>query len=431
VSERAPSAERTAPPSARPSQSFLQDWGPGLLAVVIAPVLLVVFVQIRVTAVSSIDVGLYRWWGEAIAHGAVPFRDVAIEYPPAAVPLFVLPALVTSSWFGYAIVFATVVGAVGMAGLLVAARIGTMLAPASRNWLIRTIAAAVMIGLLGAVAVTRFDLVPAALTVAALYALMAERFHWAGGFLGAAVALKLYPAAIVPVAAAYVFRRRGRRGLMIFVGLVIAVVLATYVPFLLVASEGVQHSIGVQLQRPLEIESSGASLLWLAKELGLTHWPDQVAYYTLNFPEADLIAAASAIVGIVVLALLWWRHASGPADGQRLVRYSFACIAAFLLFAKVLSPQYLIWLVLLVPSLRGARANVAVCLLAVSVIATAIYFPRWFSEAADILEPHWLSVIVIRNLLLATMLVVLLWRQTAAKRSEWAGRIVTKSHIPE
>jgi hypothetical protein len=389
---------------------LVRNWGPGVLAVVITVLLLPIFVQTHVTAVSSLDVGLYQYYGEAITRGAVPYRDIPIEYPPAAVALFVLPALATSSWLPYAIVLAAIVGGIGMAGLVLAARIGTVLAPPSRDWLARTFATAVMIGLLGAVALTRFDFVPAALTVAALYALVNDRFRWAGILLGAAVAVKLYPAVIVPVAAAYVLRRGGRRSVAAFIGLIAVVVVASYVPFLLVAPEGLVEGLRFQVERPLQIESAGASLLWLGKEAGLVQWPEAIAYYDVNSREAEIVAAAGALICVVVLAMLWWQHARGPADGTRLVRYAFASIAAFVVFGKVLSPQYLLWLVLLVPALRGNGANAIAALLTSAVVLTAIYFPRWYVEVVVDLAPQGLGVLVLRNLLLAALLAMLLWR---------------------
>src|SRR5438552_9475227 len=39
------------------------------------------------------DTGLYEQYGDAIAHGQVPYRDFHLEYPPGAVPVFVLPSL--------------------------------------------------------------------------------------------------------------------------------------------------------------------------------------------------------------------------------------------------------------------------------------------------------------------------------------------------
>ena len=45
------------------------------------------------------DVPLFRRYGEEMAAGDVPYRDFALEYPPAALPFFVLPALASSFVF--------------------------------------------------------------------------------------------------------------------------------------------------------------------------------------------------------------------------------------------------------------------------------------------------------------------------------------------
>ena len=65
--------------------------------------------------------------------------------------------------------------------------------------------------LLGSVVLTRFDLYPTALVAGALAALVHRRDRLGFVLLGAAVAVKLFPAVLVPVALGYVWRRRGRR----------------------------------------------------------------------------------------------------------------------------------------------------------------------------------------------------------------------------
>src|SRR5512133_3725311 len=50
-----------------------------------------------------VDYGVYQHYGDAIEGGAVPYRDFALEYPPAALPVFVIPSLL--SRFNYQHVF--------------------------------------------------------------------------------------------------------------------------------------------------------------------------------------------------------------------------------------------------------------------------------------------------------------------------------------
>ena len=40
-----------------------------------------------------VDTPVYESYGEAIADGEVPYRDFAVEYPPGALPVFLVPAL--------------------------------------------------------------------------------------------------------------------------------------------------------------------------------------------------------------------------------------------------------------------------------------------------------------------------------------------------
>ena len=66
-----------------------------------------------------------------------------------------------------------------------------------------------------------------------------------------------------------------------------------------------------------------------------------------------------------MLVGLWIAFARGPSDDDRFLRYSAAAVCAFIALGKVLSPQYLIWLIPLVPLVRGRRGLAATGLLTV------------------------------------------------------------------
>src|SRR5215475_11783581 len=61
---------------------------------------------------TLVDWPTYQTYGDAIKAGRVPYRDFAVEYPPGALAVFVLPSLIGGA---YATTFAWVMAACGVA----------------------------------------------------------------------------------------------------------------------------------------------------------------------------------------------------------------------------------------------------------------------------------------------------------------------------
>ena len=49
----------------------------------------------RADDASSWDVPLYQSFGDRMTDGEVPYRDFRVEYPPGALPAFLIPSLVS------------------------------------------------------------------------------------------------------------------------------------------------------------------------------------------------------------------------------------------------------------------------------------------------------------------------------------------------
>ena len=368
------------------------------------------------------DLPVYQRYGDWIEEGRVPYADFRVEYPPLALPLFAAPSLVTDSERGYRTVFEALMAACGAgAVLLVAFVLSRVGAGEVRSWLALGLAA-VAPALLGPVVLTRFDLWPALLTVAALAALVGGRDRLGSGLLGAAIAAKLYPVVLLPLLGVWLWRRSGRRRAAAGLAIAVAVPLVAYLAFAVVELHPVLVSVGRQLGRPLQLESLGAAVLVAGHHVlgyGLG-WSSSHGSQNLDGTAAGILAAVTSLAQLGLLAWLWLRFARGPAEPERLLRYSAAAVAVFVAFGKVLSPQFLIWLLPLVPLVAGRRGLWAGGLLAVACVLTQVWFPRRYWDYVYTFDalPAW--TVLLRDLALVGLVAVLAWttaRERAPARS--------------
>lgn len=351
------------------------------------------------------DVPLYREYGERMAGGELPYRDVPIEYPPAALPFFALPAAVSSGLDGFRLAFELLL--LGCAASILAL-VDAVLRRMGASWRRRT-AALSFVALaplaLGRVAWERYDLWPAALAAAGVAALLAGRLRLSAAALGLGAAAKLFPLALLPLLAIVAWRQRGRREALLVTAVALAVLVACWAPFLVSSPRGAIEPVVRQVERPLQIESVGATLLLTAREAAGVSVGVESSYGSTNLGgrRADLVAAGMVALAAACLALIWLAAARGaPAAGV-----ACASLAAVVVFGKVLSPQFLLWLVPLAV-LLGGRLGLAVCaLLGGALLVTNVVFPERYLELIR-LDSGAIWLVAARNALLVGLLVLLL-----------------------
>ena len=358
------------------------------------------------------DLHLYQHYGDALLHGHVPYRDFFVEYPPGAIPLFTSASIFPGGWYDavFKVLMALCcVGAIWCVTYVLARQGATSLG----IWSAALFLALVPIAL-GPVSLNTYDAWPALLTVAAVASLVSGRPQLGLALLGVAAAAKLYALLLVPAALVWLWReRRAVLGpLAAFVGAAAVFV----VPWLAFSPGGVWHSIHSQVARGLHTESLGASVLLVADRLG---WYHARVVATAPAISRDLagglphgIAAASAGVAVaaaLVPALLVRRRGLGVAFA--------ASVAGFLAFTKVLSPQYVVWLIPLVP-FGGPFA--AALLIAALALAQSWYF-HYHELWAD--GPQAWTLLA-RNLVLVALYAFLLWKTrmpSSSKTSRQSG----------
>ena len=358
-----------------------------------------------------LDTPVYQRYGNEIAHGKVPYRDFALEYPPGALPIFAFPGVAQPGQGqnvkpGFRRTFETLMWICGAAALCAMALVLRELRGAV--WTPLVFAALAPLAL-GSVILSRFDLWPAALAAGATAALVGGRFRIGHALLGVGAAAKFYPAVLLPLAFAYTWKRRGRREAFVALGLTAAVVAAIFLPFVILAPGGVWHSVSVQLGRPLQVESLGASLLLAAHHLFGLGVTGETSHGSQNLAgtTADVVGVVSTVVQACVLLWIWIRFARGPATAAALVRAGAAAVCAFVAFGKVLSPQFLIWLIPVVPLVRGRRGLSASVLLLAALVLTQVWFPFRYFRLALHFEAGLSWVLLARDLLLVALALVL------------------------
>jgi hypothetical protein len=358
------------------------------------------------------DTPIYQRYGDAIARGQVPYRDFPLEYPPAALPVFAIPSLLRprkGDLANYRNGFEAellVLGALTLAFML--AILLRLDADPRRLRLALGFAALAPLAL-GSVELSRFDLWPTALTAGALAALLAERGRLGAGLLGIGFAAKLYPAVLLPLALTWAWRRRGRREAAVLLGAFAAAGLACFLPFLVLSPHGLWEAITRQTNRPLQIETLSAGVLLVAHAAGGLGIAMQSSHGSQNLAGTapDVLAAAQTVAQLASVAAVWVWFARGPAERERLIRAWALALCTFVALGKVLSPQFLIWLIPFVPLVRGRRGLVASGLLGLALVLTQVWFPfRYWSLALDFaVVPSWL--VLARDLVLVALVAAL------------------------
>ena len=364
------------------------------------------------------DVHVYQGYAEKLLHGALPYRDVFVEYPPGAFAVFLPPTAFGAGHYNAA--FKALMALCGALTIVLVALVLAELGASRRRIGVAVALLALAPVALGPISLNTYDAWPALLTVLALWLLLRRHDLLAFAVLGLAISAKVYPLVLVPLAAWLVWRHAGARRTAIALGVLVVVAAAVVAPFAAYAPHGVFESFRSQATRGLQVESFGASLLLVLDRLGLYDAEvvrtTGVAGRNLAGGAADAVAAGLLVLEAVAVATVWALYARAR-DARQLLPAAFAAaVAGFLAFTKVFSPQYLVWLL---PLVVAAGGPVAVALAAAAVVLAQVWFFHY--GALFRLEwPVWL-------LLARDLVMVALYGVLAAGLTRWKIRIPSRS----
>jgi hypothetical protein len=346
------------------------------------------------------DLFVYRSYAHEFLAGLVPYRDLAFEYPPLAAGAIGLPGLTGTGADAYRWSFALFALALAFCVLLLvralARRTGGSVGLAMAGVAVAPL-------LTGAMIRTHFDLLPVALTLAALALVLDGRAIGGFAVLGAATMTKGFPLVVAPVALAWLVAR-GEARTAVRGACALAAVVALIAGASVAASpSGALDALRYQTDRPVQIESLPSLGIRLVDALGGAA-PAKVDSFKsdgLEHPAGDVLTVLSTALGVAAVALL----AVGAArrrDERALVLGSLGAVAAFATFGKVLSPQYLVWTLPLGALALAWRQWALAAAVGVATVLTLVEFPaRYFALRDGAGFP--LAVVAVRDLVLVAV----------------------------
>ncbi|WP_406156579.1 glycosyltransferase 87 family protein [Streptomyces sp. NBC_00882] len=346
---------------------------------------------------------IYQGWYDVLRTGTFPQSDVTWQYPPAAALAILSPALLP--FLEYTQAFFLMAFAADLAALLLLLYAG--LRPGRRlrgAWV--WVAG---VPLLGPTVYSRYDVMVTAVAVAAVLA-AARHPKVAGALVGFGALLKVWPALILVG-----IRRRS-------VWASAAVTVVVVAGLFSVAMPGAFAFLTFQRERGTEVESLGSLVFHVARHHG---WDGSVLlnYGSVEFlgPWVTMVStAALALTGMAFGLLLLWRLAATRFEAHTAADAALMAVLMFTTTSRVISPQYMVWLVGLAAAclcFRASRMGVPAVLVLMACFVTVLEFPIWFADVVGS-TPRGIVLLVARNglLVLATVIGMReLWKATVRK----------------
>lgn len=355
------------------------------------------------------DRGIYFQRAQWYPRQKVPYRDVFSEYPTVATLAFAAPYVLPGGahlkagayrWRWSLLMAGTLLGTIA----LIAAfrrRVGERAEAA----LLLLLPSALYFSLM------RFDILCAALVVASLGAFSARRYVVAHVLLAVATHTKWYPAVVFPVYLAYhwatggpsswrwreLLRASAVRYGAVYVATAVAITLGSIVVFTwdgFLVPYRFHAGRGGQFINLYDLLDHARGALGMRKQ------------------GRGLLNAVFACLQLSIVPILLFKRVRTLTD---VLRLSTLSIFLFVTFARIDSPQWLLWYV--TPVLLFARRPSTLGVVAALCLWNYLVFPIGYDEYARQLDGAAFSSIVLVKDALAVLLIVLVFRESLPNTS--------------
>ena len=360
--------------------------------------------------------GLYFGYAEKMASLQMPYSDFPAEYPPLAMLLIFIPRLFSFSPFTYEIAFGVMVYIALLAGLICTYKLADMYSDKPRRY---TNLYIILCICFFEFIIDRYDIFPTMMCLFALYFFKTNRMNLAWVMIAIGTMTKLFPALLAPIFLIYLCMNGKKKDALKGVGICVTIGIASMLPFLISDPETMLMFLTYHMDRGMQTESLVSSFLMLFDKMGLV----EIGYH-FNYGSDHIYGPIpDAIAGVMIYIMAMLIAATYVAYGMIVNKIeekntflgialaSFAVIMLFILVNKVLSAQYIIWMIPFVVIICAIMDPIwekrTEILFACALALTQLSFAINIGGRADPTAPYptiGILILVIRNIMLVILL---------------------------
>jgi len=315
------------------------------------------FVFLVATYISNEPDDIVNYYNQAtqILSGRMPYSDVPFEYPPFAMVFFILPALVSWDIGSYRAAYAVMVYIALFFLVYYSYKVADRCQ--MEMWKVNLLMVTfVLVGM--AFVVARYDVFPVVMITISLWLYLDKRYKLAFAVMALACMTKVYPGVLlIPMLVPFLMRREWRNfftGFLVFA----LVCLIVELPFIINDPSTAFAYLTYHSDRGLQVEAVVSSFLMTAAlivptDISIVHnygshnlvgaLPDAIA------PFMNIIMVAALL--LFVLVIMYRLSKSERARENPFPIVGVMCLAMvmiFIMFSKVYSAQYILWIIPLV-----------------------------------------------------------------------------------